>query len=95
MMLIKAHIGKNIRDSIPKCNKVKDYIKATKEQFVSFDKALASTFMDKLSMMKHCKSKSVREHIIEMRDIAAQFKSLEVNICESFIIHLILNTLLI
>jgi len=93
MILIKAHIDKSIRDSVPKCNKVKDYIKATEEQFVSFDKALANTFMDKLSMMKHCKSKSVHEHIIEMRDIVAQLKSLEVDICESFIIHLILNTL--
>ncbi|KAL0453456.1 UNVERIFIED_CONTAM: hypothetical protein Slati_1323700 [Sesamum latifolium] len=35
----------------------------------------------------------VREHIMQMRDIAAQLKSLEVDMSESFLVHYILNTL--
>ncbi|KAL0413074.1 UNVERIFIED_CONTAM: hypothetical protein Sradi_1509100 [Sesamum radiatum] len=35
----------------------------------------------------------VREHIMQMRDIAAQLKSLEVDMFESFLVHYILNTL--
>ena len=93
LMLIKSHVSKSIRGSIPECDKVKDYIKAIEEQFVSSDKALASTLMNKLSIMKHGKSKSVREHIMEMRDIAAQLKSLEIEISESFLVHFILNSL--
>ncbi|XP_059450912.1 uncharacterized protein LOC132181688 [Corylus avellana] len=49
--------------------------------------------MNKLSIMKHDKSRSVREHIMEMRDIAAQLKSLEIEISESFLVHFILNSL--
>ena len=93
LMLIKSHVSKNIRGSIPECDKVKDYMKAIEEQFVSSDKALASTLMNKLSGMKHNKSRTVREHIMEMRDIAAQLKSLEVEISESFLVQFILNSL--
>ncbi|KAF5482002.1 hypothetical protein F2P56_002604 [Juglans regia] len=93
LMLIKSHVCKNIRGSIPECDKVKDYKKAIEEQFVSSDKALASTLMNKLSVMKHGKSKSVCEHIMKMRDIAAQLKSLEIQISDSFLVHFILNSL--
>jgi uncharacterized 2Fe-2S/4Fe-4S cluster protein (DUF4445 family) len=75
-------------------DKVKDYLKAIEEQFVSSNKALANTLMNKLSIMKHNKSRGVCEHIMEMRDIAAQLKSLETEISESFVVHFILNSLL-
>nr|KYP65744.1 hypothetical protein KK1_012007 [Cajanus cajan] len=68
-------------------------MKAIQEQFVSFDKSMASTLMKKLSSMKYDKSKGVREHIMEIRDIAAKLKSLEIKFFESFIVHVILNSL--
>ncbi|XP_058189542.1 uncharacterized protein LOC131307151 [Rhododendron vialii] len=40
LMLIKTHISSSIRNSIPSCDKVNDYMKAIEEQFVSSDKAL-------------------------------------------------------
>lgn len=38
-------------------------------------------------------TKCVREHIMEMRDIAAQLMSLEIEMFESFLVHFILNSL--
>ena len=35
----------------------------------------------------------VREHTMEMRDIAAQLKTLEVDMPDTFLVHYILNTL--
>ncbi|XP_071906054.1 uncharacterized protein [Coffea arabica] len=93
LMLIKSHISQNIRGSIPDCDRVKAYMKAIDEQFVSSDKALASTLMKKLASMTLDKSRSVREHIMEMRDIVAKLKSLKVEISESFLVHFILNSL--
>ncbi|XP_028080653.1 uncharacterized protein LOC114282201 [Camellia sinensis] len=78
LMLIKSHISQSIRGSIPPSDKVKNYMRAIEEQFVSSDKALASTLINKLSGMKHNNSRSVREHIMEMKDIAARLKSLEI-----------------
>jgi hypothetical protein len=71
LILIKSHISKSIRGLILKCDKVKDYIKAIKEKFVSFDKELASIMMNKLFVMKPHNSRSVYEHIIKIRDIAS------------------------
>ena len=42
--------------------------------------------------MKFNGTKGVREHIMEMRDIATQLKSLEIEMSESFLIHFILNS---
>ncbi|XP_028114160.1 uncharacterized protein LOC114312148 [Camellia sinensis] len=93
LMLIKSHISQSIRGLIPPSDKVKNYMRAIEEQFVSSDKALASTLMNKLSGMKHNNSRSVCKHIMEMRDIAARLKSLEIEISESFLVNFILNSL--
>ncbi|XP_028053288.1 uncharacterized protein LOC114257709 [Camellia sinensis] len=93
LMLIKSHISQSIKGSIPPSDKVKNYMRAIEEQFVSSNQALASTLMNKLSGMKHNNSRSVREHIMEMRNIAARLKSLEIEISESFLINFILNSL--
>ncbi|KAL0295040.1 UNVERIFIED_CONTAM: Retrovirus-related Pol polyprotein from transposon TNT 1-94 [Sesamum angustifolium] len=68
-----------------KCTKVKDFLKAIEDQYVRSDKALASTLMKRLSDVKYNGSRSVREHIMHMRDIAAQLKPLEVDISEPFL----------
>ncbi|OIT28788.1 hypothetical protein A4A49_59521, partial [Nicotiana attenuata] len=93
LMIIKAHISQSIRGFIPTSVKVKAYMKAIDEQFVSSDKALASTLMKRLSSMTFDRSRTVREHIMEMRDIAAKLKSLEVDMSEPFLVHFIINSL--
>lgn len=93
MMLIKSRISPSIRGSILNLNNVKAYMKAIDDQFVSSDKAVASTLMKRLSNMTHHRSRGVREHIMEMRDIVAKLSSLKVEISESFLVHFILNSL--
>jgi hypothetical protein len=60
---------------------------------VSSSKALASTLRKRLSSKTFDSSKNVHEHIMKMWDIAAQLKSLEVEIFESLLVQLILNSL--
>ena len=43
--------------------------------------------------MKLTSVRGVSEHIMQMRDIVAQLKLLEVNIFKTFFVHYILNTL--
>ena len=92
-MFIKSSIGKSIRGSISECAKVKEYLKAIEQQFETSDKTLASTLMTKMCSMKFNGTKGVYEHIMEMRDIAVQLKSLEIQMFESFLVHFILNSL--
>ncbi|KAL6349885.1 hypothetical protein AAG906_001772 [Vitis piasezkii] len=57
------------------------------------NKALASILIMKFSSLRLTDVSGVREHIMQMRDIAAQLKTLEVEMSDSFLVHFILNTL--
>ena len=92
-MFIKTKIFASIRGYVEQHDKVKPPVKAIDEQFESSDKALTSTLIMKFSSMRLTTVKGVREHIMQMRDIAAQLKTLEVDMSESFLVHYILNTL--
>ena len=68
-------------------------LKAIDEQFETFDKALASTLIMQCSSYKLTETRGVRDHIMRMRDIAAQLQTLEVTMSDTFLVHYILNTL--
>ena len=55
-------------------------MKVIEEQFIRSDKALASIQMKRFSSKTFDYSKNVREHIMEMKDMVAQLKPLEVEI---------------
>ncbi|XP_051144305.1 uncharacterized protein LOC127260575 [Andrographis paniculata] len=77
MMLIKTKISAGIRASVDQHDNVRELLRAIDEQFVKSDKALASTLIIQFSTMRFTGARGVREHIMRMRDIAAQLKSLE------------------
>ncbi|RVW83870.1 hypothetical protein CK203_042047 [Vitis vinifera] len=93
LMFIKTKISDGIRGSVDQHDNVKALLKAIDEQFVTSDKALASTLIMKFSSLRLTNVSGVREHIMQMRDIAAQLKILEVEMSDSFLVHFILNTL--
>ena len=72
---------------------MKGYLKAIEKQFENSDKALANTLLIKMCSTKFNGSKGVREHIMEMRDIDAQLKLLEIEMSESFMVPFTLNSL--
>ena len=94
VMYIKTKISAGIRGSIEQHENVHELLKAIDEQFITLDKALASTLIMKFTSLKLIGIIGVHEHIMEMRDIVAQMKKLEVEMSESFLVHFILNTLL-
>ena len=76
VMFIKTKISAGIRGSVNQHNDVRALLKAIDGQFETSDKALASTLIMKFSSVKLTNVKGVREHIMKMRDIAAQLKNL-------------------
>ena len=93
LMFIKTKIFDGIRGSVDQHDNVKALLKAIDEQFVTSDKALASTLIMKFSYLRLTNVSGVREHIMQIRDIAVQLKTLEVEMFDSFLMHYILNTL--
>ena len=92
-MFIKTKISTSIRGSVEQIDKVKPLFKAIDEQFVTSDKALASTSIMRFSSSKLTGIRRVCDHIMRMRDISAQLKTLKVNTSETFLVHFLLNTL--
>ena len=91
-MYIKTKISAGICGSIEQHENVCELLKAIDEQFVTSDKALVSTLIMKFTSLKLTCIKGVREHIMEMTDVVAQLKKLEVEMSKSFLVHFILNT---
>ena len=71
MMFIKTRIFVGIRGSVDQHEKVRDLLKAIDEQFVTSEKALASTLIMKFSSLRLTNVRGVREHIMQIRDIVA------------------------
>ncbi|RVW51340.1 hypothetical protein CK203_075508 [Vitis vinifera] len=92
-MFIKTKISYGIHGSIDQHDNVKALLKAIDEKFVTSNKALVNTLIMKFSFLRLTNVSSVREHIMQIRDIAAQLKTLEVEMSNSFFVHFILNTL--
>ena len=93
MMFIKTKIFAGIRGFVEQITKVKPLLKAINEQFETYDKALASTLIIQFSSTKLTGTRGVRDHIMRLRDIAAQLQTLEVTLSDTFLVHYILNTL--
>lgn len=84
VMFIKTNISASIHGYIDYHNNVWALWNPIDEQFETFDKALASTLIINFSTTKFITLKGVHEHIIKMRDIATQLKTLEVDISDFF-----------
>ncbi|XP_008779696.1 uncharacterized protein LOC103699455 [Phoenix dactylifera] len=93
LLLIQNHISRKIRGSIPDCKTAKEFLTTVEEQFMSSKKALASILISRFASLKYYDNGGIREHIMELRDIAAQLKSLEVDMSETFLVHFVLNSL--
>ena len=92
-MFIKTKILAGICGSVDQHEKVWDLLKVIDDQFITSNKALASTLIMKFSSLRLTSVKGVREYIMQMRDIWAQLKKPEVDMFESFLVHFILNSL--
>ena len=93
IIFIKTSNSASIRGSIEKHTNVRALLKGIHEQFATSDKALASTLIMKFTSLRLTNVKGVHEHIMEMRDIVAQLKTLEVHMSNTFLVPNILNTL--
>ncbi|XP_010650196.1 uncharacterized protein LOC104879318 [Vitis vinifera] len=93
LMFIKTKVSDGIRGSVDQHDNVKTLLKGIDEQFVTSNKALVNTLIMKFSFLRLTDVSGVREHIMQIRDIAAQLKTLEVEMSDSFLVYFILNTL--
>ncbi|KAL3624762.1 hypothetical protein CASFOL_031430 [Castilleja foliolosa] len=93
LMLMRMTIASNIKSTLPPTENAKDFIKLVGERSQTADKSLAGTLMATLTTIKFDGSRSMYEHVMEMTNIAARLKSLEMKVDDSFLVQFVLNSL--
>jgi hypothetical protein len=93
IMFMRMTIVKNIKTTLPKTYDAKEFLANVAERFKSTDKSLAGTLMAKLTTMKFDGTRGIQEHVLEMTNLAAQLKTLRMNVDEFFLVQFILNSL--
>jgi gag-polypeptide of LTR copia-type len=70
-----------------------DYLKELEQRFVRNEKAEIGILLNKLCTMKYNGRNNVREHILEMMNIASKLKAHKLDITEDMLVYLSLNSL--
>uniref|UniRef100_A0A2N9GXV9 Reverse transcriptase Ty1/copia-type domain-containing protein n=1 Tax=Fagus sylvatica TaxID=28930 RepID=A0A2N9GXV9_FAGSY len=93
IMFMRMTIAKNIKTTLPKIDDAKEFLANVVECFKTGDKSLVGTLMAKLTTMKFNGTHGIQEHVLEMTNLAAQLKTLGMNVDEFFLMQFILNSL--
>ncbi|KAK1618488.1 hypothetical protein QYE76_024005 [Lolium multiflorum] len=92
LTVIKSSILEAIRGEIPQCDTASEYLKKVESQFTGSSKAYASTLIKNLVTTKYTGG-GVRDHILRMSHMSSKLKSMDMELPEQFIIHLIFASL--
>ena len=97
-MIIKQSISVGIRGAIPdKKNNVeltaKEFLDSIEENFKSSSKTYASTLIMKMLTSRYDGQSGIREHIMNMCDMAAKLKAFDMSISDGFLVHFIMTSL--
>jgi hypothetical protein len=92
LIVIKERISESIRVAIPDCATIVEYLEMVESQFTRSSKAYLSTLIKRPTMEKYSRG-GVRDHILEMSNVAVRLKPLDLAIKDGFLIYLIFNSL--
>ena len=93
LSFMRMTIANNIKSTLPETVTALEYIKFVEEHFRSADMSLAGTLMAELMTIKYDGSRSIQQHVLDMTNIAARFKTLGMTVDDSFLVQFILNSL--
>ena len=77
-----------IRDSIPTCDKAKDYLAAVGRTFKKVDKAEKCNYLRLLVNTQYDGVFRVREHILKMTNYHKKLKDMDVNLPNDYLVQL-------
>ena len=92
-MFMQITIAKNIKTTLPKTNDAKKFLANVAERFKTANKSLTGTLMAKFTTMKFDGTRGIQKHVLKMTNLAAQLKTLGMNVDEFFLGQFILNSL--
>ncbi|CAM8993241.1 unnamed protein product [Rhodiola kirilowii] len=91
LMIIHRGIPKAFRGIVPdEISSAKDYLAEFEKRFVENDKAKTSELLANLISLKYSGKGNIREHIMEMSQLASKLKALKLELSENLLVHLVL-----
>ena len=99
LMVMMQTISAGIKGAIPTKNaqgidlNAKEYLAKIEENFKSSSKTYASTLIMKLVGSQYNGQSGIREHILNMCDMANRLKEMQMEISEGFLVHFIMTSL--
>ncbi|CAM8952091.1 unnamed protein product [Rhodiola kirilowii] len=94
LMIIHRDIPKVFRGIVPdEISSAKDYLVEFEKRFVENDKEKTSELLANLISMKYSWKGNVREHIMEMSQLASKLKALKLELSENLLVHFVLISL--
>ncbi|KAJ1412062.1 gag-polypeptide of LTR copia-type [Sesbania bispinosa] len=93
LMVMKYTMEKSIRQIIPENNKAKDFMSSVGEKFMTFDKAQKGQYLSLLEKTKYDGVSGVREHMMKLVHYYNKFKSLKVELGDSYLIWQVMESL--
>ncbi|XP_019158431.1 PREDICTED: uncharacterized protein LOC109155153 [Ipomoea nil] len=93
VLFIKSRISRKICFCFEDIKKAKPLLKAIDDNFIESKKVLAMTLIMKLRNLRLSTVKGTREHIMQLKDIAAQLKELEIILPNDYLVFFALDTL--
>ena len=99
LMVMMQTISAGIKGAIPTKNakgvdlNAKEYLAKIEKNFKSSSKTYASTLIMKLVCSQYNGQTGIREHILNMCDMANRLKEIQTEISEGFLVHFIMTSL--
>jgi hypothetical protein len=93
LMVIKSSIKEAIRGGTSDCETAKKCLKKVKSQFNDSSKTYARTIIKKLVTKKYSFNSGVREYILKMSNMASKLKTMDMELKDEFLVHLVMSSL--
>ncbi|KAM1443641.1 hypothetical protein ACFX2I_039895 [Malus domestica] len=93
LMIIKRSMTDVVRGGFPDATNAKQFMKSIEEKYKESEKTETGNLMNSLTTIKYDGEGSVREYILKVIEIAGKLRTLEVPISETFLVHVIMNSL--
>nr|GMD86530.1 Retrovirus-related Pol polyprotein from transposon TNT 1-94 [Ipomoea batatas] len=93
--LMKITMAENMKPMMPKVDIASEFLAKVKELSMSeiADKSIAGNLMTELISMKFDWSVPIHDHCDQMANIAAKLKGMGMELSESWLVHLVINSL--
>nr|GMC49360.1 UBN2 domain-containing protein [Ipomoea batatas] len=93
--LMKITMAENMKPMMPKVDITSEFMGNVKKVSMSeiVDKSIAGNLMTELTSMKFDWSMLIHDHCNQMANIAAQLKGMGMELSESWLVHLVINSL--